>query len=84
VTIEYGRRSKASQAFLKEHGVTFTTLNDPDGKVFDAYGVRGTPTTIVIDPEGRLMFSHIGYGEGLEDEFVKEIETLLAWSGQEA
>lgn len=48
--------------------------------MFDAYGVAAIPTTVFIDHAGRLMFRHVGFGEGMEELFAQEIETLLAWS----
>lgn len=83
VSIDAGRRPPAALAFIREHGATHTLLNDPDRVAFEAYGVRGIPTTVVIDQAGRLMFRHVGFSEGMEELFLKEIETLLAW-GEDA
>jgi peroxiredoxin len=68
--------------FIDEHNAVHTILNDTDRSAFTAYNVRGIPTTVVVDHEGRVMFRHVGFGEGMEEQFAKEIETLLAWLGE--
>ena len=82
VSIDAGRRPKAALEFLDEHGAVHSLLNDPDRVAFGAYGVRGIPTTVIVDQSGRLMFRHVGFSEGMEELFEKEIETLLAWGGE--
>jgi hypothetical protein len=82
VSIDSGRRSQAAVEFIEEHGAVHTLLNDPDRVTFDAYGIRGIPTTVIVDHEGRMMFRHVGFGEGMEETFEKEIETLLAWGAE--
>jgi peroxiredoxin len=83
VSIDRGKRTSTAVEFIDEHKAVHTLLNDPDRNAFDAYDITGVPTTVIIDQTGRLMFRHVGYGEGLEETFAKEIETLLAW-GEEA
>lgn len=79
VSIDAGKRSAAAVEFIDENHASHTLLNDPDRTVFGAYGVSAIPTTVVIDPAGRMMFRHVGFSEGMEDQFAKEVETLLAW-----
>ncbi|MBD3348089.1 MAG: redoxin domain-containing protein [Candidatus Eisenbacteria bacterium] len=82
VSIDGGRRTRAAEEFLDEHGATHTVLGDPENTVFEAYEVRGIPTTVVIDQSGRLMYKHVGFRPGDEEIFAKEIETLLEWGGE--
>lgn len=42
------------------------------------YKITGTPTTYIVDTEGRMVFRHLGYGPGMEKMFEKEIDLLLA------
>jgi len=44
----------APQAVLESRGLRFKTLVDGD-EVADMYGVRGTPTTVFIDRDGRVV-----------------------------
>jgi len=42
------------------------------------YGITATPTTFIVDPAGRMIFKHLGYGPGMENMFEKEIDLLQA------
>ena len=41
------------------------------------FGVQYTPTTLMIDRTGRIMFTSIGYAPGKEKAFAAQIEYLL-------
>lgn len=41
------------------------------------FGVRFTPTNILIDREGRVFFTNIGYSPGREGTYAAQIEYLL-------
>ncbi len=74
-----GRLTGTLAAFVEDCGVAHLVSEDLTGEIRDEYDVRGVPTTVIIDDAGRLMFSHVGFENGLEEQFAKEIETLLAW-----
>jgi hypothetical protein len=42
------------------------------------YKIMATPTTFIVDPSGRMVFKHVGYGPGMEKMYEKEIDLLLA------
>ncbi len=50
----------AARAFARTVGVTFPLGVDDDGRVGDAYGVSGLPTTLVLDRKGRLAATWAG------------------------
>ena len=79
ISIDTGRRPAGMADLLAENNVTHLALNDLEGDVSDAYGVRAVPTTVVIDDRGRLMYKHVGFGEGYEVRFRTEVETLIKW-----
>ncbi len=39
---------------------TFPLLLDPEGEAAAAWGVKGLPTSFVIDPQGRVIFRAVG------------------------
>ena len=79
VSIDGGRRPGAGESFLDEQGAVHIILNDREREAFDAYGVRGIPTTCIIDHAGRLMYRHIGFSEGDEELYAAEVDALLRW-----
>ena len=74
-----GRLTRTLAEFVEECGVAHLVSEDMTAEIRDKYNVRGVPTTVIIDDAGRLMFQHVGFEDGLEEQFAKEIETLLAW-----
>lgn len=50
---------------------------DMDGRIADAYGVRGYPSLWIIDHAGRIAAHHSGYGEDTLETIIDEINTLL-------
>lgn len=48
-------------AFVEELGLSFTTLLDPGGRVFDLYRVRGYPTSFFVNRDGMVDRQHVGY-----------------------
>jgi peroxiredoxin/outer membrane lipoprotein-sorting protein len=52
---------KVARSFMKEYGYTFTVLSDPDGSVFDDYGVSAIPVTVVVDTEGQISAYFVGF-----------------------
>lgn len=48
--------------------------SDSSDKLF---GVKATPTNLVIDRKGRIFFKTIGYGPGMEHGLAAQVEYLL-------
>lgn len=49
------------QAWLAEQGVAYPVALDATGELANLYGVRGVPTSVVIDPSGEIRFVEVGY-----------------------
>ncbi|MBZ5499839.1 MAG: hypothetical protein LAP85_25850 [Acidobacteriia bacterium] len=41
------------------------------------YSVSGTPTNLLLNADGKMVFRHIGYGPGAERTMEAEIRELL-------
>ncbi len=46
---------------LKEQGLDFSTLSDPDGRISAAWGVHAVPASFIVDRDGQIRFIEIGY-----------------------
>lgn len=69
--------AKAVKPFVRKYKLTYPLLTDVSGKVQRTYGVRGYPTLYLIDKEGVIRSTHIGYTPGLERNLENEIKALL-------
>jgi len=64
--------ARATQNFAKEYGVTFPMLLDENGyPVSNAYGLTNVPTVFLIDTDGTVKVSSMGFDK-------KDLETIAA------
>lgn len=49
---------------LAERGLAWTTAVDADGRIAQAYGLRGVPAFVVVDPSGAIRSVALGYATG--------------------
>jgi peroxiredoxin len=68
----------AVAAFVRELGLTFPVLLDPDNRLPGRYGVTGYPETFVIDRNGQVIKHVIGPEEWNSPAIVAYFEALLA------
>jgi peroxiredoxin len=54
--------------FINAHKINFPTVVDRSQKVFTQYRVRTTPTTVVVNPQGRVESVLLGAAVDLEKE----------------
>ncbi len=54
----------AIQPFVEEFNMTMPVIVDEDGNMDDLYPLRGLPTTIFVDPEGRVNTIYTGIMNG--------------------
>jgi peroxiredoxin len=71
VNIDSGGPAKV-RAFVRELGISFPILLDPDLAVGKLYRLRGLPSSFVVDREGIVRFREIGYRDwtDAESQFV--------------
>jgi thiol-disulfide isomerase/thioredoxin len=48
-------------AYMREQGIAFPVLNDPDGHIARAWGVHAVPVSFIIAPDGEIRFVEVGY-----------------------
>ena len=63
---------------IKSMGYDFTVLYDTEGKVSRLYYAQLVPFSVLINQEGLIIYSHMGYMRGDEIELIKSINKLLA------
>ncbi len=68
---------KAADDFLKAVPANFKVVYDPEGKIASQYKLMGMPNSFLIARDGTLQKRHVGFKEGLEDEYESEIRQLL-------
>lgn len=72
---EFEKDSKAIRSAVQRHGIEHPILNDPEMSTWRAYGVRGWPTLVLVDPIGEVVGTWSGEGHG--HAIAATIENLI-------
>lgn len=67
---------KRLATFVEEQRLSHRVLVD-DGSAFRAYGVTGIPFTVLLDREGRITWTTMGWGEGLGAVLEEQVRKAL-------
>lgn len=62
------------KSFVKSHKYDFTYLLDPNGEISSKLLVNSVPYTMLLNKEGKVIYSHSGYRKGDENELEKELQ----------
>ena len=73
-----GGGEKAVKSFMTKRGYTFTTPVDVGMEIARKFGVRGVPTTYVINRHGAIVAHGFGPIDFDSPAFVQYIQTLAA------
>jgi peroxiredoxin len=65
------------ESFVQDRGVTFPILMDANGEVFAQYGVRGLPTSYLLDRRGRVFSADVGARDWSGKVARQVVERLL-------
>jgi peroxiredoxin len=78
VSIDAARRTSLVRAYIKSHQYGFTALHDRDTVVISQYNPsKAIPYTVIINREGRIVYTHVGYSAGDEITYINIIEEIL-------
>ncbi len=79
VNTREGGPAQRVQNFMDKHPYTFVVPIDGQQKVANAYNVQGIPTKVIIGPDGRIRYRHVGYSgdpEATVNELTLVVELL--------
>jgi thiol-disulfide isomerase/thioredoxin len=82
LAVDVGEGEARVRDFLKSAPVKFPVLLDRDGKAQREWGVRGLPTTFVLDPSGRIRYSFVGERDWSDEEVKSAVRALLPQPGK--
>jgi peroxiredoxin len=63
-------------AVLKAQDWDYPLLLDPNGDFKRALSVKLLPTVLIIDGNGKIVFSRVGYNAGAEEELIEKVRSL--------
>lgn len=77
LAVNVDERRHDADIFLNAHPHRLTVLFDPKGLAPEAFGVKGMPSSFLIDRAGNIRFTHMGYSANVDDSYRQEIAQLL-------
>ncbi|OIQ94388.1 sporulation thiol-disulfide oxidoreductase A precursor [mine drainage metagenome] len=63
VAMQSGKPEEVAR-YMREQGIDFPVMNDPDGSISSAWGVHAVPASFIIAPDGKIRFVEVGYTTG--------------------
>jgi thiol-disulfide isomerase/thioredoxin len=67
--------------YMREQGITFSALNDEDGRISAEWGVHAVPASFVITPDGQIRFVEVGYSTSLGLRLRLRLAEMFATTG---
>jgi thiol-disulfide isomerase/thioredoxin len=77
ISIDNARSSKRVMPTVNGKGWEFDVLLDPNGDLKRAMNVNIPPHTFIINGNGEVVWQHIGYLDGDEEEYIEIVEKLI-------
>lgn len=77
LTVSNDVRDKDLERFAAEFELAFPLYYDPYSRLTSRYGVRGLPSTVVLDGDGNVIDQILGGQDWLATDFNQRIEAFL-------
>jgi thiol-disulfide isomerase/thioredoxin len=78
VGVNLDKERALAEEFLRETPARFPIAYDPQGKSASAYDVVGMPSSFLIDREGKVISSHIGFRRDEQENYEAAIVQALS------
>ena len=77
VGVNLDAKSDDARRFLAETPARFTIAFDPAGATPRAYGIKGMPSSVLIGPDGKVLYEHAGFKEADRAALEQVIQKAL-------
>lgn len=81
LAVNVDERPGDAEEFLRARPHQMLVTFDPKGRAPEAFGVDAMPSSYLIDRQGRIRFTHIGFPPGAAAAYRREVDLLLAEAG---
>jgi peroxiredoxin len=73
IAVNLDREQQQAKRFLAEHSPKFHVAFDQQGETPKAYQLKGMPTSYLIDRNGRIISTHIGFNNSKKNHYENMI-----------
>ena len=78
VAVSVDGKREVAEKFIEETGASFITAIDSGKKTARAYKLRAMPSSYLIDREGRIISTHLGFRTSKVKLMEEEIRQALS------
>jgi thiol-disulfide isomerase/thioredoxin len=78
LAINLDEKLEDARSFLAKHPASFALAADPSGQCPRDFGVRGMPSSYLVDHQGMIRHVHLGFRAGEAEKLQALVEQLLA------
>ncbi len=77
LAVDMQESEKLVKAFMSDFSLSFPALLDLDGDISFLYGIRGLPSTYIIDREGMIIGKAVGPRDWASQDALQLFQSLL-------
>lgn len=77
IAVNLDQEAEEAKSFLEQIPAHFTVAYDPEGVSAKIFKVKGMPSSYLIDRNGKIVFSHVGYRQKENAAMEQKIKYLL-------
>jgi len=77
VAVNLDKSRSSALEFLEKHPASFPVAFDPSGKTARAFKVPGMPTSVLIGPEGTILYTHPGFDPERTGDLESRVQEAL-------
>jgi thiol-disulfide isomerase/thioredoxin len=77
VGINVDAKTADAHSFLATTPASFVVAFDPAGAAPRQYGIKGMPSSVLIGPDGKVLYEHNGFRDGDRAELESRIRAAL-------
>ncbi len=78
ISVDDARTLSRVAPFVNGKGWTYEFYNDPNGDFKRALNVNMPPHTFVVNGKGEIVYQHVGFAEGNEEELYEVVKKVAA------
>ena len=78
VGVNVDRERNLADEFLRETPASFSIVYDPEGELAKQFEVLGMPSSYLVDQDGNVISSHIGFKRDQRENYEAAIREALA------
>ncbi len=77
ISIDAPKTQMRAKNYLKGKNYKFISLFDPEKSLAKQLNVGTPPHSFILNPDGEIVYSHVGFEPGVEAEYEEHIRQIL-------